>query len=73
MGDLLAQAKELAKEAIEEKFGEIDHFVKSWDIHDTRPMLGYDGFEILYETRREGRHGAVISVRGEEMDVEFVF
>jgi len=32
MDDLLAQAKELAKEAIEEKFGEIDHFVKSWDI-----------------------------------------
>jgi hypothetical protein len=73
MNDRLAQAKELAKEAIEEKYGEIDHFVESWVIHDTRPMLGYDGFEILYETRREGRHGAVISVRDEEMNVELVF
>ena len=73
MDHLLAQAKALAKEAIEEQFGEIDHFVESWDIHDTRPLLGHDGFEILYETRREGRHGAVISVRGEEMHVEFVF
>jgi hypothetical protein len=73
MDDLLARAKELAKEAIEEQFGEIDHFVESWDIRDSRPRLGHDGFEILYETRREGRHGAVISVRGEEMHVEFVF
>jgi hypothetical protein len=66
------KARELATEAITERFGEVEGFAGTWDILDVRRALGRDGFVFLFDTPL-GKHGAAISVLGKEMQVEFLF
>jgi hypothetical protein len=66
------QAKSLATEAVTERFGEVEGFAGSWDIQDVRRAPGRDGFVFLFDTPL-GKHGAAVSVSGEEMQVEFLF